>query len=52
MDHVATDDLVKSDLECRDYLDEAKDFHLSLAHIVPDRKISERIRPRKSCAGQ
>ena len=52
MDHVARNELIKNDLKCRDFLDEAKDFQLSLAHVVPDRKLSNRTCPRKSCAGK
>jgi len=49
--HVATEDLIKKDLECRDLLDEAKYYQMSVANILPDVKISERTRPRKSYAG-
>ena len=52
MDAVTKNDLIKKDLECRDYMDEAKNYQLSLAQIVPELQRSERMRPRKSYAGE
>ena len=49
---VQSEDLIRRDLECRDYLDEAKYYQLSLAQVIPDVNMSEKIRPRKSCAGK
>ena len=51
MDKVATEDLLRRDMECRDFVDEAKYYQLSLAQVVPTMDLSDRIRPRKSCAG-
>ena len=48
---VQSDELLRKDLECRDYLDEAKYYQLSLAQVIPDVNMSEKIRPRKSYAG-
>ncbi len=47
-----TEELLRRDLECRDYLDEAKTYQLSLAQVIPDVVISDKIRPRKSYAGK
>ena len=49
---VQSEELIRRDLECRDYLDEAKYYQLSLAQVIPDVDMSEKIRPRKSCAGR
>jgi len=48
---VCQDELLKQDLECRDYLDEAKLYQLSLAQVIPEIIPSERMKPRKSYAG-
>ena len=52
MDIVCTEELFKKDLDCRDLLDDAKNYQLSLAHVVPGMQVSDRILPRKSCAGK
>ena len=52
MEKVETEELLKKDLECRDYLDEAKYYQLSMASVIPIVKMSSRMRPRKSCAGE
>ncbi len=52
LETVCKDSLVKSNLKCRDYLDEAKHYQLSLAHVIPDFKVSTRMLPRKSYAGR
>lgn len=49
--HVATEELIKRDLECRDLLDDAKYYQMSVANLLADINISERTRPRKSYAG-
>ncbi|XP_021371205.1 kelch-like protein 8 isoform X2 [Mizuhopecten yessoensis] len=49
--HVATEELIKHDLACRDLLDEAKYYKMSVANLLTDISISERTRPRKSYAG-
>lgn len=48
---VATEELIRKDLECRDYVDEAKAYQMSLASLVSNVRISETTRPRKSYAG-
>lgn len=48
---VCTEELLKQDLECRDYIDEAKSYQLSLAQDISYSMPSERIKPRKSYAG-
>lgn len=50
--HVATEELIKKDLECRDLLDEAKYYQMASADLLSDVSISERTRPRKSYAGK
>ncbi len=52
MDCVANEALLKNDLECRDLVDEAKNYQLSKAQVIQVVKHSERMRPRKSYAGQ
>lgn len=52
MDTVAKEELLRKNLECRDYLDEAKSYQLSIAQVVPGMKPSLRMRPRKSYAGK
>lgn len=49
---VATEELIRKDLECRDYVDEAKAYQMSLASLVSNVRISENTRPRKSYAGE
>ncbi|KAJ8297517.1 hypothetical protein KUTeg_024048 [Tegillarca granosa] len=49
--HVATNSLVRNCIECRDYLDEAKFYHMSLANLVQKIPLSQRTRARKSYAG-
>ena len=44
--------LLKTDIACRDYLDEAQSYQLSVAHVLPEVRVSNRVLPRKSCAGQ
>ncbi|KAL8616818.1 hypothetical protein ACOMHN_017855 [Nucella lapillus] len=51
MENVEKEELVKKNLECRDFLDEAKYFQMSQVSLVPDVSASERTRPRKSYAG-
>lgn len=51
METVEKEELVKRDLECRDFLDEAKYFQMSQVSLVPDVSASERTRPRKSYSG-
>lgn len=51
MEHVESEDLIRKNLECRDFLDEAKYYQMSLVSLVPDVKVTERTRPRKSYAG-
>ncbi|XP_052276834.1 kelch-like protein 8 isoform X2 [Dreissena polymorpha] len=51
MEKVATDDLVRLDLGCRDILDEAKYYHMYQGNLVSDIKLTDRMRPRKSYAG-
>jgi len=51
MERVASSELVKSDLGCRDILDEAKYFHMYQGNLVSDIKLTERMRPRKSYSG-
>ncbi|XP_074650616.1 kelch-like protein 8 isoform X2 [Tubulanus polymorphus] len=48
---VETEDLLKRNLECRDYLDEAKYYQMSLSGLLPEIKYTERHRPRKSYSG-
>lgn len=52
MDNIASNDLVRTNLGCRDYMDEAKNYQMYLANLVSDIKITERMRPRKSYAGK
>lgn len=51
METVERDDIIRENLECRDLIDEAKYYQMSLASLVPTVKITERSRPRKSYAG-
>ena len=52
MDTVATEELLRHNLECRDLVDEAKYYQLALAQVVPTRTLTDKVRPRKSCAGE
>ena len=52
LNEIAQDELIKTNLKCRDYLDEAKNFQLAEAQILPEQKVSEKMRARKSCAGK
>lgn len=49
---VCTEELLKQNLECRDYMDEAKSYQLSLAQVISYALPPERIKPRKSYAGK
>ncbi|KAK0052955.1 kelch-like protein 8 [Biomphalaria pfeifferi] len=51
LEKVEKDDLIRKNIECRDFVDEAKSYRMSLASIVPEIQITERSRPRKSYAG-
>jgi kelch-like protein 8 len=51
IDVVCTEELIRSDTVCRDYLDEAKHYQMSLAQLVPSIPLTERMLPRKSYAG-
>ncbi|XP_005098214.1 kelch-like protein 8 [Aplysia californica] len=51
MEHVEKDELIRNSFVCRDFVDEAKYYQMSLASIVPEVKVTERSRPRKSYAG-
>jgi len=45
------DDLIHADMECRDYVDEAKSYQLSLAGLTPLQRPYDRMVPRRSCSG-
>lgn len=51
MDKIASNELVRTNLGCRDYMDEAKNYQMYQANLVTDIKITERMRPRKSYSG-
>ncbi|ELT89498.1 hypothetical protein CAPTEDRAFT_108783 [Capitella teleta] len=51
VEKVCTEEFLKQNLECRDLLDEAKYYQLSLARVLPGMQLTEKILPRKSCAG-
>lgn len=51
LENVASEDLVKKDLDCRDLVDDAKSYQMSMASLVSKVKPSEKTRPRNSCAG-
>ena len=51
IDRVSSDELIRSDGRCRDFLDSAKDYQMALANLVPNVVISERVLPRKSYSG-
>ncbi|CAG5131884.1 unnamed protein product [Candidula unifasciata] len=48
---VERDEFIRNSLECRDYVNEAKNYQMSLADLVPEVNITQRSRPRKSYAG-
>lgn len=48
---VSKDSLIKTDLGCRDLIDEAKAFHIGVKHMLPDVHLLPKTLPRKSCAG-
>lgn len=49
---VAKDEMIKSNLSCRDLMDEARNYHLHLSNkVVPDFEYSVRTIPRKHTAG-
>lgn len=49
---VAKEEMIKTDLSCRDLLDEARNYHLHLSNkSVPDFEYSIRTTPRKHTAG-
>jgi kelch-like protein 8 len=52
MTRVEKEVLLKKNLECRDFLDEAKYYQLALTGVVPEVTLTDRHRPRKSCAGE
>jgi BTB And C-terminal Kelch len=51
IDTVCAEELIRQNTACRDYIDEAKHYQMSLAQIVPNVPVTERILPRKSFAG-
>lgn len=51
METVEKEELVRRNLECRDFLDEAKYYQMSQVSLVPDVNNSKRTRPRDSYAG-
>nr|KAG5711643.1 hypothetical protein BaRGS_016825 [Batillaria attramentaria] len=51
METVEKEELVRKNLECRDFLDEAKYYQMSQVSLVPDVNTSKRTRPRESYAG-
>ncbi|XP_067943792.1 kelch-like protein 8 isoform X2 [Watersipora subatra] len=48
---VEADELIHADMECRDYVDEAKSYQLSLAGLTPTLRPYDRMVPRRSCSG-
>ena len=44
--------MIHKDLECRDLLDEAKSYQLSLAGLTPTQRPYDRMVPRRSCSGR
>ncbi|KAJ8338951.1 hypothetical protein SKAU_G00357370 [Synaphobranchus kaupii] len=49
---VAQEEMIRSNLSCRDLLDEARNYHLHLSNkVVPDFEYSIRTTPRKYTAG-
>lgn len=51
METVETETLLKKSLDCRDLLDEAKYYQMSLVSLVPEVKVKENTQPRKSYSG-
>lgn len=51
METVEREELVRRNLDCRDFLDEAKYYQMSQVSLVPDVSNSKRTRPRESYAG-
>jgi len=52
LDTVCTNALIRANTECRDYLDEAKHYQMSLAQLIPSISLTERMLPRHSYAGE
>lgn len=48
---VCKEDIMRTDFGCRDLIDEAKLYHMSMSHVVPNLTLSKKLLPRKSCAG-
>lgn len=49
---VAKDEMIKGSLNCRDLMDEARNYHLHLSNkVVQDFEYSARTIPRKQTAG-
>lgn len=52
---VCSEDLIRRDTVCRDYLDEAKHYQMSQAQLIPQTglsiSLSEHMLPRRSYAG-
>ena len=44
--------MIHADMECRDYVDEAKSYQLSLAGLTPIQRPYDRMVPRRSCSGR
>ncbi|XP_071951306.1 kelch-like protein 8 isoform X1 [Antedon mediterranea] len=55
MEEVENEELFRRNHECRDLVDEAKNYYLALNKVVskfsPKSITSDRVKPRKSCAG-
>ena len=49
---VCSEELLKMDSKCRDHIEGAQSYQLSLACVLPDVKLCDRVLPRKSCAGK
>ena len=52
MQVVEADEMIHADMECRDYVDEAKSYQLSLAGLTPIQRPYDRMVPRRSCSGR
>ena len=52
VEKVCAEELIRSNTSCRDFIDEAKHYQMSLAHLVSNVPVTERILPRKSYAGR
>ena len=52
MEKVETAELIKKNHDCRDYLDEAKYYQMSLVSLVPEVKVTPRTCPRKAYSGE